>query len=245
VPFHIIFDKHLENLAPYRVIVLPDSECLSDSQIAAIRQFVESGGGLVVVGASGLYDQWRRALVTPGLAGLVDTQPAAHAYQEHVEQHGEEEQQVRKQVGRGRVVYLSSLRFDGPLPEFKAYFTIDNRYWKNPTNARQFLEGVSWAGNDEPSVHVQGPKYLIANAIEQPSRQFTAVHLVNYNAHQGPAGNVLVTCRHPQNARITAARLYTPDLAEQMELELNTSGAVTAFDVPQIKTYAIVMAKWT
>src|ERR1017187_3638253 len=77
VPFHIVFDKHLENLAPYRVLVLPDSECLSDTQIEAIRGHVDRGGGLVAVGTSGLYDQWRRLRVTPGLTGLVDAQPAA------------------------------------------------------------------------------------------------------------------------------------------------------------------------
>ena len=81
VPFHLVFDQHLENLKPYRVLVLPDSECLSDAQIALIRTYVENGGVLMVVGASGMYDEWRRARPSPGLAGLVDAKPAVHAYE--------------------------------------------------------------------------------------------------------------------------------------------------------------------
>jgi hypothetical protein len=245
VPFHLIFDKHLENLAPYRVVVLPDSECLSDSQIDAIRRFVEDGGGLVVVGASGLYDQWRRLRVTPGLAGLVDAQPTAHAYEEIVQRHSEGGQELRKQIGRGRVFYLQSLRFDGPLPEFGPYFKVDNRFWKNPANARQFLEGVSWARNGEPSVHVEGPNHLIANAAEQPSKRLTAIHLVNYGAHEGPLQNVTVACSNPKSARAASVRLYSPDFAGKQELTTGTRNGAVTFNVPQLKTYVIAAVEWT
>jgi len=60
VPFHVIFDEHLEHLSPSlcKVLILPDSECLSDAQLAAIRRFVEAGGGLIATG--------RRASMTSG-----------------------------------------------------------------------------------------------------------------------------------------------------------------------------------
>jgi hypothetical protein len=244
VPFHLIFDKHLENLAPYRVLVLPDSECLSDSQLDAIRRFVEGGGGLAVVGAAGLYDQWRRARVDSGLAGLVEAHVQAHAYEESVEQHTEEGQEQRKQVGRGRVFYLPSLRFDGPLPGFGAYFNVDNRFWKKPANARQFLDGLAWARGGEAAVHVEGPKYLIANAVEQPSKRLTMVHLVNYNGKAGPLKNVTITCRNPRGARAASVYLYGPDLAEKRQLELSMRAGATAFNVPEVRTYAIAAVEW-
>ena len=84
VPFHLIFDEHLSDLSPSncKVLILPDSECLSDDQLALIRRFVEAGGGLIVTEQAGLYDQWRRLRVKPGLQGLVDNQPPAAPYQE-------------------------------------------------------------------------------------------------------------------------------------------------------------------
>ena len=194
----------------------------------------------MVVGTSGLYDQWRRLRVTPGLTGLVDAQPAAPAYEETVERHSVEGQEQRKQLARGRVFYLPALRFNGSLPAFGSYFNIDNRFWKNPANARQFLDGLSWARNGEASVQVEGPKSLIANAVEQPSNRLTLVHLVNYNAHQGSLEQVQVRCRNPKSARVASVRLYSPDLAEAQELK-----ADVAFSIPEVKTYVIAAVAWT
>lgn len=79
VPFHLVFDEHLSQLSPSRckVLILPNSECLSDGQLASIRRFVEEGGGVIATEQAGLYDSWRRLRVEPGLRGLVDHQPRA------------------------------------------------------------------------------------------------------------------------------------------------------------------------
>ena len=60
IPFALIFDEHLRSLADYKVLILPNSECLSDEQISLIRRYVDQGGGLVVTEQAGLYDEWRR-----------------------------------------------------------------------------------------------------------------------------------------------------------------------------------------
>ena len=242
-PFHLIFDQHLDNLKRYRVVVLPDSECLSDAQIAAIRAFVESGGALVVIGGSGMYDQWRRARTTPGLVGLVDVKRPARGYEEHAQQHAEEGQSARKEVGRGRVFYLPALQFDGTLPEFGPYFKVDNRYWKNPANAREFLDGIAWARGGEASVKVEGPRYLIANAAEQSAKRSTAVHLVNYDSHQ-PASDIRIACRIPQGLRTASAHLFSPDLPEKQTLEVTAQGATASLQVREVKTYAIAYVEW-
>jgi hypothetical protein len=244
VPFHIIFDPHLANLSPYRVLVLPDSECLSDAQIEAIRGFVHRGGGLVVVGRSGLYDQWRRLRITPGLKGLVRSQPAASAYEETVGRHSDEGQVQRALVESARVFYLPSLQFDGSLPAFGPYFNIDNRFWKNPANATEFLDGVAWVRGAEPPVHVEGPNHLIVNAVEHAARHFTAVHLVNYHAAAGPLENITVTCRIPEGARVKSVRLYDPDKPEAEELNAHSAEGTAVSNVFQVKTYAIVVVEW-
>jgi hypothetical protein len=49
LPVTLICDWNLtdEDLAPYKVLILPNSACLDDAQAAAVRRFVENGGGLV------------------------------------------------------------------------------------------------------------------------------------------------------------------------------------------------------
>ena len=56
IPFDIIFDKNLEDLSKYRVLVIADQKCLSDRNIGLIRSFVKSGGNVVATELTSLYD---------------------------------------------------------------------------------------------------------------------------------------------------------------------------------------------
>src|SRR6185437_13516650 len=108
IPFQLIFDEHLATLSPSTcsVLILPNSECLSDDQLAAIRRFVEAGGGLVATEQAGRYDEWRRSRPIPGLHGLVDHQARGRGWEEHVVATAAVSGPTsQKQVGRGRVFY--------------------------------------------------------------------------------------------------------------------------------------------
>lgn len=60
MPFTLINDWNLneKELAPYRVLVLPNTACLDAAQTQAIRSFVEQGGGLVATGDTSLCDEF-------------------------------------------------------------------------------------------------------------------------------------------------------------------------------------------
>lgn len=243
IPFDLIFDQHLAALSKYRALVLPDSECLSDSQLAFIRQFVLNGGGLIAIGQAGLYDQWRRLRVKPGLESLIDGQPQARGYEETVARSERSGQPVRKQVGKGRSVYLPSLQFDGPMPEMTNYFRIENRFWKRPKNWQELVNAVEWAARGELAVRIGGPEYLVANVVSQPDQRRMMLHLVNYNAHHAPlSGPVEVTCHVP--APIKEVRLISPDIAQQQFLEFKNSPGAVSFSIPQIKVYSIAAMSW-
>ena len=235
IPFDLVFDEHLADLSKYKVLVLPDSECLSDQQLAAIRRFVEQGGGLLATGQTGLYDEWRRLRVKPGLAGMVDFQPRAVAYQETV-RRGEEASgaPARKEVQKGRVVYLPAVRFDGPLPEMANYFDIGNRFWKLPQNWQEIADGIRWAARDDLPVEISGPPFLVANLVSQPNQRRWLLHLVNYNARSVPSiPSVQVTCRLPGMKEVT---LYSPDQDAPITLKPDAT-----FTIPEVKTYTIAV----
>jgi hypothetical protein len=244
IPFDLVFDEHLADLSKYKVLILPDTECLSDAQLALIRNFVAGGGGLVATGQAGRYDQWRRLRVSPGLKGLVDAQPPARDYEEQVVTVEVGGAPVRKDYEKGRVVYIPAVRFDGPLPEFGKYFEVDPRFWKLPRNAQDITDGVLWAARDFIPVTVGGPGYLVANTVEQTGERRMIVHLVNYNAVEIPAMDpVEVTCHIPAGESAKAVRVVSPDADGLQAVGMKSDGSTVSFRVP-VKSYSMAVVEW-
>jgi hypothetical protein len=248
IPFHLFFDEHLKNLSTSRckVLILPDSECLSDEQIASIRQFVEAGGGLVATGQAGLYDPWRRLRVTPGLAGLVENQAPATAYEEEVKRApAATGLPARNEVGRGRVCYFPGIEFDGPLPPSEPSFTIGRAYWKRPKNWQELVEAITWAAQGEIPLRVNGPDFLVANLTEQTEQRRRLIHLINYNSKNMPSiENIEIECEGPQASVVRSVRLYSTDSELPSELKFQTRGTKAVFTVPRLNVYCLIEVSW-
>lgn len=60
LPVTLLCDWNLtpEDLAPYKVLILPNAACLDERQLAAVRDFVAKGGGLVASMDTSLYDEF-------------------------------------------------------------------------------------------------------------------------------------------------------------------------------------------
>ena len=70
VCFQIIYDHHLDDLARYRALVLAGCVALSDQQVKLIRQYVESGGRLCIIGPVATHDEWMLPRDEPALDNL-------------------------------------------------------------------------------------------------------------------------------------------------------------------------------
>jgi hypothetical protein len=249
VPFHMIFDEHLESISPSacKALILPNSECLSDSQVALIRRFVEAGGGLIATEQTGLYDTWRRVRLAPALQGLVADQSVGKSYQESAMNgsgplaSGAVNATTRNEVGRGRVAYIPAIEFDGPPPPPEPYFTIGTSWWKRPKNWRQLVDAIVWASRGDIPLELQGPEYLIANVVEQPDRHRRMVHLVNYDAeHVSSIANAKVRCAMAAGESVATVRFYSPDASGGELLKSESSDGMVSFTVPSFKVYGVV-----
>ncbi|HXH50113.1 MAG TPA: alpha-amylase family protein [Terriglobia bacterium] len=246
IPFHLIFDEPLPDISSLKVLILPDSECLQDAHIARIRTFVEDGGGLIVTGQAGLYDEWRRLRVEPGLNGLIEGQPHANDYEEEV---GALEVSsglpVRKLVGKGRVVYFPGIPFDGTLPKMEPYFTIDNRFWKRPANWEEVIAEIRWAANANMPVDVSGPAFLATNLVWQPDKQRVMVHLVNFNAkNTASITGIDVVCRLPEGESAKSVKLHGLEHSAGVDLPFEIQAGAASFSIPEMKTYSLVVIGW-
>jgi hypothetical protein len=246
IPFALIFDEHLRNLAEYKVLILPNSECLSDEQISLIRSYVEQGGGLVVTEQAGLYDEWRRVRTKPGLSGLVEKQVGGIAYQESVKSElGRPSPPTRTQAGSGRVVYVPVVEFDGPMPPIETYFAITNVFWKRPKNWKDIVEAVQWAAAEEFPITVEGPDFLVANCTIQKQDRRLLLHMVNYGSSTSPTlSEIRVRVMLPQDKVAKTATHYAPESADGRSLPLKSDHSGSEFTVPEIKDYALIALQW-
>ena len=245
IPFQLVFDEPLPDLTNLEVLVLPDSECLSDEQLARIRSFVERGGGLVAIGQAGLYDEWRRLRPVPGLKGLADGQAPARDYEEEVEETVAAGPAQRKTYRKGRVVYLPAVQFDGSLPDAEAYFNISNRFWKRPRNWEEITTAIRWAANVDLPLEVSGPDFLAANLVEQGARQRRLIHLVNYDARNTPAiSSLRCTARVPSGKVVKDVKMYEVDTDSPRQLTFSPGPSSATFTIPEMKTYAIIAVAW-
>jgi len=244
IPFRLIFDEHLADLSRYKVLVLPDSQCLSDDQLAAIRTFVSNGGGLVALGQAGLYDEWLRPRRVPGLSELFPSQKRGETYGEEISWRALTGPTVRKEFGQGRAAYIPGAEFDGPLPPMPPYFAITNQFWKKPKNTDQIVEAVAWAAHNTLPVHIAGPDYLVANLMSQPGQKRSILHLVNYNAKRVPAVSAVdVTLTAPGTAHPSVV-LLSPDNAAPRTLAAHSDSTGVHFQVPQVETYSVIVVSW-
>jgi len=242
IPFRLLFDDQMDELSQVRTVILPESECLSDAQITALRRFVEQGGGLVATGDAGLYDEWRRARPQPGLTGLIEGQAAAGRGVRSRRSVTAETR--RKEAGKGRTAYLRQIAFDGPLPAMEPHFTISNRFWKLPANAQDLVAAIRWTLRDELPVDIGGPPYLVANVTHQTARRRIFAHLVNYRPRGGPLTQTNLHFRLPGGATVKSARFLAPDAEGAAALPVRPTAGGADVTVPRLRVYGVVEVAW-
>ena len=244
IPFDLVFDEGLRDLTKYKVLILPNTECLSDEQLSLLRSYVDRGGALVVIGQTGQYDEWRRVRLAPGLAGLVDHQKTVSPYEESVESNIEPAgEATQKIVGSGRVGYLPVMEFDGMLPRHQAYFAILSEFWKRPKNWKQLVDLVQWAADDQVQIQLDGPRGMVVNYTGQPLKQRAFVHLVNYD-QAATAKSVKVGVRLPDNRQASRITVRAPGSNDAQTINFNKNGDMKLFSIPTVRAYSLVTIEW-
>jgi hypothetical protein len=247
IPFQLIADAHLAELSPAnsKVLILPDTECLSDEQLQAIQRYVTAGGGLVATEQSGLYDAWRRMRVEPGLKDLVEGQIPAHGRSRKSPEAVAAGQPQRKTVGRGRTVYIPALEFNQPAPPDQPYFTLGDEFWKRPKNWLNIVDAISWAAGERLPISVSAPDFVAMNLLEQTRKQRRIIHLVNYDADKNPSvANIAIRCATPEGSPATAVRFYGLDADGGRPVEFRVEGEDAVFTMPALQAYGVVTVSW-
>lgn len=241
VPFNIIFDEHLNDLSKYRALVLADQECLDDSQMNLIRQYVRQGGGLVATEQTSLYTAWRQRRPDFGLQDLFQVK-TPHYGGRRSEENELEIPPARSQVGRGRVSYVPAIKPAIPKPPV---VRMTSEYWKLPLNWEDLVEQVRWAAGGRLSLEVGAPgtTAVVAEHAQQVGRNRRLIHLLNYDSARGSAvNNVKVEVELPRGAQARQVTLLTPDSEEAaVRASSDVENGRLRFTVPLLKVYTLAV----
>ncbi|HYM11308.1 MAG TPA: hypothetical protein VEU62_11275 [Bryobacterales bacterium] len=234
IPFGIVFDRHLQDLTRYKVLVLADQDALSDEQITAIRRFVENGGGLVATENTSLLTDWRTRRARFGLAELlgVDLPPEAAA----------PNKPVQRPFGKGRVVYIPRIEAATDPPPAQMTSTVPNTLWKLPKNYSDLAATVRWAAGGELSAAADAPPWVTMELAEQKISHTRLLHLVNFKL-QAPVRDIAVRVRIPEGLTLREAVLETPDGMPRRVLSAVVRDGVASLRVPELKVYDLILLR--
>jgi len=227
VPFDLVTD--IESCAESRraVLVLPETQCVSDDEAAALTAYVKSGGGLVMTGSSCLFDGWARRRPNSALAAMLggakgDAPPASA---------------LRGSFGKGRFVWLPGLTSPTGFEDFEhctdgPNIRPDN--WHVPANQRAFLNGIRWAGRRRLTLAVRGTAGLAVEARRTGDGRLI-LHLVNYRLNRAARDVAAVV-----SGTVASARLFTPWRKRPKALRCAKSGKAIRITVGTVARYAVI-----
>ena len=241
VPFNIIFDEHMNDLSKYRALVLADQECLDDSQMNLIRQYVRQGGGVVATEQTSLFSPWRQRRPDFGLKDLFQVK-TPHYGGRRSEENELEIPPARGQVGQGRVSYIPAIKPAIPKPPV---VRMTSEYWKLPLNWEDLIEQVRWAVGGKLSLEVEAPgtTAVIAEYTQQVGRNRRLIHLLNCDSARGSVvNNVKVDVELPNGAQARQVTLLTPDSEEAgVRASSQVENGRLRFTVPLLKVYTLAV----
>jgi Beta-galactosidase len=238
IPFDVIFDDNLKNLSKYRVLALPDQECLDDAQMALIRKFVAGGGAVVATENTSLFTSWRERRRDFGLSDLFHVHAPVFRGNEARDQFPGAEP-VRIESSGGRVVYIPEIK---PAIKKPVGARMTSEYWKLPLNWEEVVHSVRWAGGGGFSLEVNAPRTVVTEPMKQAHTNKLLVHLLNYDVVRTPSlSNIDVRFRLPNGASVANVTLLSPDHAGVQALPHRVVDGAVAFTVPLLATYDLAV----
>jgi len=220
IPFDII-DELDGNLEPYRALVLPNILLLSQVHCDKLKDYVERGGSLVLVGHPGIYTE---SYEYRGDYGVKEILGISYP-------HGTEIWAERKEA---RVVFLPSI--DAKTSACDISCVEDGVLL--PRGYQLLKNAVLWALHGTASVELGNlPHPYVFVEITGAEEKRAVVHLLNYKYFE-TLKNIKLTVR--PGFDVQKASLVSPELGEQnLILKSVNEGVQTV--IPELRIYDIVV----
>ncbi|MBM3933441.1 MAG: DNA repair protein RecN [SAR202 cluster bacterium] len=242
LPYNVVLDEDLvRGDHGYRVVVLPNSACMSDEQAAAVTKYVENGGSIVATNVTSLYDEKYRARQDFALAKVFGVHYGQKA-----------DAVVKHEYGKGRAAFIT-----GPA---------DEDFWKTglPQVVAKFQEAMDYALRGDWQLKVDAPHTTIINVTETAGNGATLLHLINFEIHQNEnqmsyqneympnlalgfvrrVEGITATVRKPKGKSLKSINILTTDPDQVSIADLKEDAKTISFTVPVLRIWDLVVMEW-
>ncbi|MFC1614455.1 hypothetical protein ACFL5K_04085 [Gemmatimonadota bacterium] len=242
IPFDIIFDSNLKDMSGYKVLVLANTESMSDEEIELVREFVRRGGGLVATGSASLYNEWRRPRPVFGLGNVLgltaeETRKTLGAYRisDAISTYvGVRGLNTKMQAfGRGRSVYIPRV-----IPSYSGSRVSMNL----PVNWPELVEAVRWACRDNLSIEIKAPLTVVMNLYEKKEDNQLILHLINFK--KDLLQEIPVEMRIQDGKKVKSISLVSKDFPESSPIDFSLQGEKLEFRVPGLELYDMLIIQF-
>lgn len=228
VPWDLLFEEQLDRIHRYQAVILAGQECLSDTHIAALLEYVRSGGTLIVAGNTGTYNEWRETL---------HTRPFLPARSE----------------GKGRIVSIPQVipaeiarrpnaANEDPEPGFTTQRGVHMNppQWVLPKNADEIRGAVLDGLTKGPSLIADAPLTTIMELQRRDSTQEIIAHFINFESKKRLAP-FAVTVRKQFPVAIKSVTFFSPEHDDPQKLQFTEADGTVKFTVPQMGVYSMIV----
>lgn len=232
VGWDALFQQQLDELANYRVLVVPGCACMADAELDAITAFVRRGGSVVIAENAATFTDWAHTRRTWGFAHLFE-RAGVDLPRDPLDLAAP----IRAAFGRGRAVYLPQIR--ATREPVRTYEEIGEYRGQLhiilPEGWRRVVDEVRWAAGGSFQLELGAP-YGVTCELLRKGRE-RRLHLVNYADR--PTGLMTVSL-DPARLPVRRAEVLSPEPGVTGERAVETIQGRRSFIVPSIERYALV-----
>jgi len=264
IPFRVLTDEdiNLKELSKYQLLILPNTACLSDKQVSAIKEFVRKGGKLIATGETSLYDETggkREDFALNEIFGL-SYKSLPQLEKAFAEVNGKKIPSGHlHSFGKGKTLYIANTIGILSLPRFqmeeKMMICLEEA---SPANSELIKHLSLWGTEGKPSLILRKEKGVLAIPHILPSGEIV-IHLLNIagsfykTGERFPANQVVypelkeilgenkLTLFLP-NINAKECSLFIPPQEKEIEISVNNSKQGVILEVPLelFQRYAIL-----
>jgi hypothetical protein len=245
IAWDMVWASHLDDLSKYRLLILPDVECLSDDEAARIVSFVRGGGAVLATEQTGVFDNWRRQRQVK-LDGAIKTIDQYEAAQQPLnalhelfgaDPFGDGDDLRRRFDGGGRACYFPKIDYAVWPPRGPEFWAVFPEHYAMPKNADRILSAIEWCLDGRRRLRVDSAQHVVVEHTQVGDEEL--IHLLHAEGPTKPA-SATVTVRPQRPVRQVLAAGLRQDPAP---IEYARDGENIVIDSRDFETYQMILLR--